>query len=74
MINWNRGLKRVAALFWGLMAIILTIAGAMDFGSSDSKIFHLLLIVLGWWAAYGMYRATAWVLDGFFDKSGTGGL
>lgn len=62
-MNWNLGLKRVSAAWWGLVAII---AAGIGFTWGSGWELESSLAGMAWSAgAYALHRVTCWIINGF---------
>lgn len=66
-MDWNTGLKRISAVFWGFWALF--IAGLM-IGSAMGRLHgaDTAYLFLCFPAFYAIHRAISWIIDGFFKK------
>ena len=69
-MNWENGFKRISAAWWGLLAIMLigyglTILFLEGSGGWNVAIVSFLCLI----PIYLFYRATNWIIEGFFVKT-----
>jgi len=67
-MNWQLGLRRISAVFWGVPALLfggIFVYTAFDGRGSDmaGMLGTALLIVAGMYVAH---RITCWIISGFF--------
>lgn len=60
-MNFSKGLKRISAVFFGLIGVLAVIGVVMNLDN----------VAGAWWAAalaiaFVFYRLTCWIIDGFF--------
>lgn len=67
-MDWNTGLKRISAVFWGFWALFF---GSMIVGqllgqitSADSAAYLFLTFPV----LYALHRVNCWIIDGFFKR------
>lgn len=64
------GLKRISAVWWSLIGFVLGMFIPMSIlGRSSTDGGGVLMGVIGILAAYGLHRATCWIIDGFTKPS-----
>ena len=60
-MNFSKGLKRISAVFFGLIGVLCAVGLVMNLDNMQG---------LGWLAwmavAFVAYRLTCWIIDGFF--------
>ena len=66
-MNWNLGMRRVSAVFWGAISLFVLIGfGFQLAGERPSENF--VAFSLGFIALAVCHRATCWVIDGFSSR------
>ena len=66
-MDWNTGLKRISAVFWGFWGLLvagLIIGDAVGQVSGNNTAYLFLTFP----ALYGIHRTVCWIIDGFFKK------
>lgn len=67
-MNWNQGLRRVSAVFWGFWALLSGVFGASLLVLNGSREWDAGLIFIACLLPlYIAYRVTCWIVDGFFQ-------
>ena len=63
-MNWNQGLQRVSAVFWGFIAIACIMGGVASLFKNSGWGDALLLLTFPI-PLYFAHKATCWIINGF---------
>jgi hypothetical protein len=68
-VNWNEGLRRISAFFWGLLALVVLgfFAYFIWEGSNERAPMVGYMIGTAFVFAAG-HRLTCWIIDGFSSR------
>ena len=60
-MNFSKGLKRISAVFFGLIGVLAAIGLVMNLDNMNGLGFAAAMAV-----AFVAYRLTCWIIEGFF--------